>query len=83
MKKDSRVKSLIEAIFNIFVGFSINFVANIIVLPYFGFAASTKVYFMIGLVYTIISIARSYLLRRLFVNGFYEWILRVCRKWIL
>ena len=79
MKKDSKLKSFVEAVFNIVIGFSINFFANMLILPIFGLHASTETYFMIGLIYTTISIARSYILRRLFVNGFYE----SMKKWIL
>ena len=76
--KDSHVKSLVEALFNILVGFTINFTANAIILPlYFGIPFSFTGFFNLGLLYTIISLIRSYVLRRLFVNGFYEW----CVKW--
>lgn len=71
--KDSRVKSLVEATFNIIVGFSINFTMNAILLPLmFGIPFSWSGFFNLGLLYTLISLVRSYVLRRLFVNGFYE-----------
>ncbi len=71
---DSKIKSLVEAIFNIVVGFTINLVANILILPaVFNIPFTIKKFAWIGLLYTLISLARSYLLRRLFVNGFYEW----------
>jgi hypothetical protein len=76
--KDSHIKSLTEAVFNILVGFSINFTANAIILPlYFGIPFSFVSFFNLGLIYTIISLIRSYVLRRMFVNGFYEW----CLQW--
>jgi hypothetical protein len=62
----TKLGSLIEAIANVVLGFSINFVANILVLPLFGFAVSAGQAFGIGLVFTIISIARSYIIRRWF-----------------
>lgn len=70
--KDSRIKSLTEATFNIIVGFIINFIANIIILPLFGMPLNLINFGIIGILYTIISLLRSYMLRRLFVNGFYE-----------
>ena len=72
--KDSKIKSLTEAIFNIIVGFTINFIANVIILPLvFDIPFTIGKFMWIGLLYTIISLTRSYLLRRMFVNGFYEW----------
>lgn len=60
--------SLAEAAANIAVGFAINWSANMIVLPMFGLPISGAKAFHIGLVFTAISLARSYILRRWF-NG--------------
>ena len=62
----TKLGSLIEAIVNVIIGFGINFVANITVLPLFGFAVSAGQAFGIGLIFTVISIARSYFIRRYF-----------------
>lgn len=64
----SRLGSFIEAWANIIVGFAINWSANMLVLPMFGFKVSASTAFHIGLVFTAISLARSYVLRRWF-NG--------------
>lgn len=68
MPGQSRIGSLIEAIVNVLIGFGINFTANLIVLPWFGFALTPTDAFGIGLVFTAISIARSYFIRRYFNN---------------
>lgn len=60
--------SFVEAWANIFVGFSINFCANLLILPWFGFGVTVSSAFTIGVVFTTISLARSYVLRRWF-NG--------------
>jgi hypothetical protein len=70
--KDSRIKSLTEAVCNIIVGYSVNFAANVAILPHFGIPFDWGVYGLIGLLYTGVSLLRSYVIRRLFVNGFYE-----------
>jgi hypothetical protein len=57
----TKLGSIAEALANIAVGFGVNFAANMVILPAFGFAA-------IGLLYTGISLVRSYVLRRWF-NG--------------
>jgi hypothetical protein len=61
--------SWVEAWANIAIGFGINYVANLLILPLFGFTALTwgKNLF-IGILYTFISLARSFVLRRVFNN---------------
>jgi hypothetical protein len=61
----TRVESFVEAWINVFIGFWINFTANLIILPMFGFDTLTvATNFIIGLLYTVISVARSYIIRR-------------------
>ena len=64
----TKLGSFVEAWANIAVGFGINFVANMMVLPLFGFHVTASDAFGIGLIFTAISLARSYVLRRWF-NG--------------
>lgn len=64
----TKLGSFAEAWANIAVGFAINFTANMLVLPLFGFAITASKAFGIGVIFTAISLARSYLLRRYF-NG--------------
>lgn len=64
----TKLGSFIEAWANIAVGFSINFFANMTILPLFGFKVSAGSAFEIGLIFTVISLVRSYVLRRWF-NG--------------
>lgn len=61
--------SFVESWVNILIGFSINFAANMIILPMFGFSSLTLgKNFAIGLLYTVISLVRSFVIRRYF-NG--------------
>jgi hypothetical protein len=64
----SRLGSLIEACINVLIGFSINFVANLVILPLIGFHITAGQNLFIGVLYTVISVARSYVIRRWF-NG--------------
>ena len=75
--KDAKFKSLFESICNIIVGYTVNFGANAVILPIFGIPFSWGVFGLIGLFYTAVSLTRSYFIRRLFVNGFYETIFGV------
>lgn len=61
----TRMRSWKEAWTNIFIGYSINFVANIFILPAFGFNSLTLTKnFFIGVIYTGISLLRTYCVRR-------------------
>lgn len=62
----TRRGSLFEAIINVLIGFWINFFANLLILPLIGFNISVSQNFFIGFLYTLISIARSYVIRRWF-----------------
>lgn len=62
----SRLQSLIEAWLNVAIGFGVSFVANLYVLPLFGYQVTVRDAFGIGLVFTIVSVGRSYAIRRLF-----------------
>lgn len=74
MSGQSKLGSVMEALANIAVGFSINWAANMLILPLFGFDALTaRVAFNIGLVFTAISLVRSYVLRRIFNRIKWQW----------
>ena len=62
----TKLGSLIEAFINVLIGFGINFTANLIILPIFGYTPTLWDNFQIGLLYTVVSIARSYIVRRWF-----------------
>jgi hypothetical protein len=64
----TRKGSLAEAAANIAVGFSVNYIANLLIFPLFGMHISLANNFLMGAIYTGISLARSYVLRRWF-NG--------------
>ena len=66
--KQSRAMSLLESSFNVLIGFGISFIANLLVLPLFGYHVTISDSLAIGVIFTIISIARGYIVRRLFVN---------------
>lgn len=63
----SKKGSLYEALINTAIGFGINFTANLIILPMFGFDSLTvETNLYIGIAYTAISVVRSYVVRRWF-----------------
>ena len=64
--KQSRRRSLIEASANVAVGYGVAVATQIAVFPMFGLHASLSQNLTIGAIFTLASIARSYVLRRSF-----------------
>lgn len=64
----TKLGSFTEAWANIGVGFGINFIANLIIMPMYSFYITPTQAFTMGIIFTAISLARSYVLRRWF-NG--------------
>ena len=62
----TRMGSLIEACMNVLIGFVINMVANFVILPMVGFHITLGQNLFIGLLYTVISVTRSYVICRWF-----------------
>lgn len=62
----TRLGSLYETLINVLIGFGINYVANFLILPLYGFQISAGQNLSMGLLYTGISVARSYVIRRWF-----------------
>ena len=69
----SRLGSFAEAWLNVAVGFAINWTANMLVFPLFGFDITAGQAFMVGIIFTVISVARSYVLRRWFNGLKFNW----------
>ena len=64
--KQSRTMSLVEAVANVIVGYGVAVVTQILIFPVFGLHTSLAQNLKMGLVFTIVSITRSFVLRRLF-----------------
>jgi len=64
--KQSRWMSLLEAVLNVLVGYGLAVATQWLVFPLFGLHATLQENLLIGLVFTAVSLVRSYLLRRAF-----------------
>lgn len=62
----SRMGSLTEAIVNVSIGFGVALATQMLVFPLFGLHVSLQDNLLIGSIFTAVSIARSYAVRRLF-----------------
>ena len=58
--------SMLETWTNIGIGFGINYAANMVVLPLAGLPVSAGGAFLIGVIFTAISVVRSFAIRRWF-----------------
>ncbi|WP_299912147.1 hypothetical protein [uncultured Paracoccus sp.] len=64
--KQSRLMSLVESITNVVVGYGVAVVTQILIFPVFGLHTTLAENLKMGAVFTVVSIARSFALRRLF-----------------
>ena len=64
--KQSRLMSLVESVANVVVGYVLAIATQIVVFPWFGIETGLAEHLTIGLAFVGVSLARSYLLRRLF-----------------
>jgi hypothetical protein len=62
----SRLMSLVESVANVIVGYGAAVVTQILIFPIFGLHATLAQNLKMGLVFSVVSIARSFALRRLF-----------------
>ncbi|ALI55986.1 DUF7220 family protein [Celeribacter marinus] len=64
--KQSHLMSLVEAITNVIVGYGVAVVTQIAIFPIFGLQATLRQNLAMGGIFTIVSLLRSFALRRLF-----------------
>ena len=64
--KQSRLMSLVESVANVIVGYGVAVVTQILIFPVFGLQTTLAQNLKMGAVFTIVSLGRSYALRRLF-----------------
>ncbi len=62
----TRKHSAYEAIVNVLVGYTVNMIANFTIFPIFGWQITLEQNLLLGVLYTAISLIRSYFLRRVF-----------------
>jgi hypothetical protein len=62
----TRLESFIETIINILIGYVVAICSQLLIFPYFGINLPLSTNLAMGGFFTVISIARSYLVRRYF-----------------
>jgi len=66
--KQSRLMSLVESVANVIVGYCVAVATQILIFPIFGLHTTLAQNLKMGAVFTVVSVTRSYVLRRLFEN---------------
>ena len=61
-----KLHSLVESWVNVVVGVGVSLAANATILPWMGFTITLEQNLQIAAIFTVISVVRSYLLRRAF-----------------
>ncbi|KGJ17849.1 hypothetical protein D1114_18730 [Cereibacter sphaeroides] len=64
--KQSRLMSLVESVVNVIVGYGVAVMTQILIFPIFGLHTTLAQNLKMGAIFTIVSIARSFALRRVF-----------------
>lgn len=65
--------SFAEALVNVAIGYGIAVLAQIVVFPWFGIRVALKDNIAIAAIFTLVSIVRSYALRRMFNWWHVQW----------
>jgi len=65
-RKQTRKASFAEALLNVAIGYGVALISQIVVFPWFGIHIGISANIAIGLIFTVISIIRSFTLRRVF-----------------
>ncbi len=64
--KEIRLMSLVESVANMVVGYGVAVVTQILIFPVFGLHTTLAQNLKMGAIFTVVSIARSFALRRVF-----------------
>lgn len=64
--KQTRLMSFVESVANVIVGYGVAVVTQILIFPFFGLHTTLVQNLQMGLIFTGVSIVRSFILRRLF-----------------
>ena len=64
--KQSRLMSFIESVANVIVGYGVAVMTQILIFPIFGLHTTLAQNLKMGAAFTVVSVARSFALRRVF-----------------
>ncbi len=77
----SKLESLAEVGVNIVIGWVVGLTAQVFFFPLIGIVATFNQNFISSIIFTVISIVRSYAVRRWFNAGIHKFVINIIRKW--
>ena len=78
--QQTKVESLVESFVNILIGYAVALISQIVVFPLFGIFVSLTTNLWIGAWFTVISLVRSYIIRRWFNAGIHKTVISIARR---
>ena len=78
----TRLESLAEVIINVIIGWGVGLLTQLVVFPIFDIHVSFGDQFWISVVFTVVSIVRSYAIRRWFNAGIHKVAAQFIRKFV-
>jgi hypothetical protein len=79
LPRQTRLGSFIEVCINIAIGFTINFFMNLTIFPFFGWNISISENLLLGVIYTVVSVIRGYVVRRWFEQKIHAAAMKVAK----
>ena len=77
--EQTKAESLLESIVNIFIGYFVALISQILIFPFFDINISLSTNLWIGAWFTLISLVRSYVIRRWFNAGLHKIIVKLAK----
>jgi hypothetical protein len=78
--KQSRKGSFIESSVNVVIGYIVAMFSQFFIFPLFGVYVSLQTHLWIGVWFTVISVVRSYILRRWFNNRLHRAVSKMTKE---
>lgn len=78
--KQTKLESLLESIVNILIGYFVALVSQLVVFPMMGIDVVITTNLIIGFWFTLISLVRSYVIRRWFNAGLHKAVVTAAKK---
>lgn len=82
MSAQTRLTSLVEVAINTAIGFAVSALAWPLVAWWMGYPYSLSHTLSVTTFYTVLSVARSYVVRRFFAKGLHTTSINIARRWI-
>ena len=78
----TKLESLAEVIINVVIGWFIGLLTQLLIFPPFGIHVTLSDQFWISMVFTVVSIVRSYIIRRWFNAGIHKVTAKFIRRFV-